>query len=86
MWRGRVGSQESIQCAVGSKPMNGDVRAAALLDRLVVLFCRENEGWPAGIFPRAFSDMPRNWVGRGSSAEDDIDVFRDGELWVEGED
>jgi hypothetical protein len=33
---------------------------AATLMRLVVLFCREKVGWPMGILPRAFSDMPRN--------------------------
>ncbi len=57
---------------------------AAWLFRLVVLFCRENEGWPAGILPRAFSDMPRNWVGSGSPFDEEIDAFR--EVWAEGED
>lgn len=84
VWRGRVGSQESIQCAVGSKPPGfGDIIVAAWLLKLVVLFCRENEGCPAGILPRAFSDMPRNCVGRGSSIDEDTEGFRD--AWVEGE-
>jgi len=43
------------------------------LCRLVTLFCRENDGWPTGIFPRAFSDMPLSCVGTASSIGDDID-------------
>ncbi len=82
--KGRVGSQESIQRAVGSKPEIGDEMVAAWLFKLVVLFCRENEGWPAGILPRAFSDIPRNCVGNGSSVDEEIDAVR--ELWVEGDD
>ena len=82
--KGRVGSQESIQWAVGSKPELGDEMVAAWLFRLVVLFCRENEGWPAGILPRAFSDMPRNCVGNGSSVDEEIDAVR--ESWAEGDD
>lgn len=82
--KGSVGSQESIQWAVGSKPEVGDEMVAAWLFRLVVLFCRENEGWPAGILPRAFSDMPRNCVGSGSSVDEEIDAVR--ELWAEGDD
>ena len=81
---GKVGSQESIQWAVGSKPEVGDEMVAAWLFRLVVLFCREKEGWPAGILPRAFSDMPRSCVGSGSSFDDEIDAFR--ESWAEGDD
>ena len=57
---------------------------AAWLFKLVVLFCRENEGCPAGNLPRAFSDMPRSWVGRGSSPVDDIEGVR--EVWPDGED
>lgn len=30
----------------------------ATLLRLVMLFVREKVGWPTGIFPLAFSDMP----------------------------
>ena len=44
------------------------------LARLVVLFCLENDGWPAGIFPLAFSDMPRNCNGTASPADDAIDA------------
>ena len=82
--KGRVGSQESIHWAVGSKPEVGDEIVAAWLFRLVVLFCRENEGWPAGILPRAFSDMPRNCVGSGSSFDEDIEAFP--ESCAEGDD
>jgi hypothetical protein len=46
---------------------------AALL-RLVMLFCREKVGWPTGIFPRAFSDMPLNCIGMDSSTDDAIDA------------
>ena len=81
---GRVGSQESIQWAVGSKPEVGDEMVAAWLFRLVVLFCREKEGWPAGILPRAFSDMPRSCVGSESSFDEETDASR--ELWAEGDD
>jgi len=78
VWSGRVGSQESIQCAVGSKPPKfGDTIVAAWLLKLVMLFWRENEGCPAGILPRAFSDMPRSWVGRGSSMDEDTEGFRE---------
>ena len=69
---------------MGSKPEVGDEMVAAWLFRLVVLFCRENEGWLAGILPRAFSDMPRNCVGNGSSADEEIDAVR--EVWAEGDD
>ena len=82
--RGKVGSQESIQWAVGLKPDVGDEMVAAWLFRLVMLFCRENEGWPAGILPRAFSDIPRNCVGSGSSVDEDMEAVR--ELWAEGDD
>lgn len=57
---------------------------AAWLLRLVVLLCRENEGCPAGILPRAFSDIPRSCIGRGSSIEEETDGLRD--AWIEGED
>ena len=35
-----------------------------------MLLWREKDGALAGILPRAFSDMPRSWVGRGSSIEE----------------
>ena len=37
----------------------------------MVLFCRENVEAPAGILPRAFSDMPDNCIGTWSSNADD---------------
>ena len=40
-----------------------------------MLFCRENVGWPTGILPRAFSDMPLNWSGTDSSTDDAIDAL-----------
>ena len=81
VWSGRVGSQLSIQFAVGSKPPVGAEKLFAWwLEREVVLFCRENDGVFAGILPRAFSDIPRSWVGSGSSVEE-IEGLRD--VWVE---
>lgn len=47
------------------------------LPRLVVLFCREKVGVPAGILPLAFSDIPLNWSGTASSTDDDIDGVLD---------
>ena len=47
-----------------------DVYVAGL-DNDVELFCLENDDEPAGNFPRAFSDMPLNWIGRLSSAADE---------------
>ena len=38
--------------------------------RLVVLFCLEKVGIPAGILPLAFSDMPRSWDGTASTGDD----------------
>lgn len=56
---------------------------AGWLLRLVVLFWREKDGWLAGILPRAFSDIPRSWVGSGSSVEETEGVR---ELWADGDD
>ena len=42
-----------------------------------MLFCREKVGWPTGILPRAFSDMPRSWRGTDSSIDDAIDALRE---------
>jgi hypothetical protein len=53
------------------------IGVALTLARLVMLFCREKVGWPTGILPRAFSDMPRSWRGTDSSIEDAIDALRD---------
>jgi hypothetical protein len=47
----------------------------AMLLRLVMLFWREKVGWPTGIFPRAFSDMPRTCVGTDSSMVDSMDAL-----------
>jgi hypothetical protein len=49
--------------------------------RLVVLFCREKAGWPMGIFPRAFSDIPLNCRGTDSSMEDAIDALLEAPDW-----
>lgn len=48
-----------------------------------MLFCLENDGCPAGILPRAFSDIPRSCNGTLSSAVDEIDCLR--EVWTEAE-
>lgn len=50
---------------------------------LVILFCREKVGCPAGIFPRAFSDMPRSCKGTLSSTTEDMEGLR--ELWTDGD-
>lgn len=47
------------------------------LARLVMLFWREKVGWPTGILPRAFSDMPRSCRGTVSSIEEAIDALLD---------
>ncbi len=49
-----------------------------------MLFCLENEGWPAGIFPLAFSDMPLSCIGTASSTEDETEGVL--ELCLEGDD
>jgi hypothetical protein len=72
VWRGRSGSQESIQGVEGVKPVEVEWITGAREVREVELFWREKEGWPAGILPRAFSDMPRSWRGTGElSIEED---------------
>jgi hypothetical protein len=38
----------------------------------------KREGKLPGILPRAFSDMPRSWVGTASSTLDETDEARDG--------
>lgn len=72
------------QAAVGVKPLDDVGNAADMLLWLVMLFCLENDGCPAGIFPRAFSDMPRSWSGTLSSTLDETDGLL--EVWTEGED
>jgi hypothetical protein len=53
---------------------------AAILARLVMLFVREKVGWPTGIFPRAFSDIPLNCSGTDSSMDDAIDALLEAPL------
>lgn len=48
-----------------------------MLLRLVVLFWRENAGFPTGILPRAFSDMPLSCKGTESSIDDAIEALLD---------
>lgn len=69
---------------MGVKWVDADGIVAVWLLRLVTLFCLENVICPAGILPRAFSDIPRNWGGTLSSADDDIEGVR--ELRRDGED
>lgn len=54
-------------------PFDITVSVVRLL-RLLVLFCLEKEGVPTGIFPLAFSDIPRNWRGTASSAAEPTDA------------
>jgi hypothetical protein len=53
------------------EPMMG----VLMLARLVVLFCLEKAGWPTGLLPRAFSDMPRSCWGTVSSTDDEMDTL-----------
>lgn len=50
---------------------------------LVMLLTRENDGWPTGSFPLAFSDIPRSCRGTASSMEE-MEGVR--EVWFDGED
>lgn len=68
--------------AEGTKPLIAET--ILWLFRLDMLFCRENDGWPAGILPLAFSDIPRSCEGTASSTEEAIEGFR--ELWTDGDD
>ena len=52
-----------------------------LLLMLDILLTREKVGVPTGIFPLAFSDIPRSCVGTASSTDDDIDGVRE---WLLG--
>jgi len=73
---GNSGNQVSIQSAVGTNPPDAD--ALGMCDKLVVLLCLEKDCILAGIFPRAFSDIPRNCKGKASSADEDaIDGARE---------
>lgn len=68
---------------VGVKPFGDVGKIADTLVWLVILFCREKDGCPAGIFPRAFSDMPRSCSGTLSSIVDAADGRR--ELCTDGD-
>lgn len=61
--------------AEGTKPLIPETML--WLFRLDMLFCREKDGWPAGILPLAFSDIPRSCKGTASSTEEAIDGFRE---------
>lgn len=54
-------------------PFGMTVGVARLL-KLLVLFCLEKEGAPTGIFPLAFSDIPRSCNGTDSSAAELMDA------------
>ena len=71
------------QETVGVKPVDEATNRVDMLVWLVMLFWREKDGRPAGIFPRAFSDMPRNCEPFSSVVE-----AKEGlrEVWAEGED
>ena len=49
-----------------------------------MLLTRAKDGWPTGILPLAFSDIPRSCSGTASSTEDETDGVR--ELWLDGVD
>jgi hypothetical protein len=73
---GSSGCHDSIHSAEGwNDPPLADVTVVRLC-RLVMLFCRLNDGAPTGILPRAFSDMPRS-CGGTSSVDDDMDAPSD---------
>jgi hypothetical protein len=65
------------QAVVGIKPLEDGAKTADMLIWLVMLFCLEKEGCPAGILPRAFSDIPRSCNGTLSSTADEIDGLRE---------
>lgn len=49
-----------------------------LLEREVeLLFWRAKAGVLIGIFPRAFSDMPRSWSGSVSSVVEEMEAARE---------
>ena len=63
--------------AEGVKNSDAPNAGVAMLLRLVVLFWRENAGFPTGIFPRAFSDMPLSCKGTDSSTDDAMEALLD---------
>lgn len=76
------------QSELGEKSVPIENTVALWLFRLVVLFCLENDGCPAGIFPLAFSDMPRSCIGTASSTETSTEEETDGvrEFCLDGDD
>lgn len=50
-------------------PVDVAENKADILVWLVILFCRENDGRPAGSFPRAFSEIPLIWELVSSTVE-----------------
>lgn len=68
---GNSGSQLSIHCDVGSNCPVWDWPDTEYPLRLLMLFCLEKLCTPAGILPRAFSDMPRSCVGTASSTTEE---------------
>lgn len=74
-----VGSQygELTQGTVGVKPVDVPQNRADMLVWLVMLFCREKDGRPAGILPRAFSDKPRSCCKPFSSVTEAKDGLRE---------
>lgn len=73
VWSGSSGCHDSIHSAEGWNDPPLVVVTGVKLCRLVMLFCRLNDGVPTGILPRAFSDMPRS-CGGTSSVDEDIDA------------
>jgi len=72
--KGSSGCQLSIHSADAWKPPFMFIVATGVrLCKLVMLFVLDRRGAPTGIFPRAFSDMPRSCSGTVSSI-DDIDA------------
>ena len=81
--KGSSGSHVSSHVGVGMNPLFIKSLERA---RFVVLFWREKLDIPAGIFPRAFSDMPRSCEGSASSADDEaiegaLELRTDGDDW-----
>jgi hypothetical protein len=69
---------------VGVKGAEVEGIMAVWLVKLVTLFCLENDICPAGIFPRAFSDIPCNCRGTLSSTDEVTEGVR--EWRTDGED
>jgi len=76
------------QSEVGAKSVPVESTVTLWLLRLVVLFCLEKDGCPAGIFPLAFSDIPLSCIGTASSTETSAEEETDGvrEFCLDGDD